>query len=146
MTDKIVELLGLDFKQFKQIAMIAQGEFLKLLLAESNERAGIFRKVFNTNVYMTIQDVLKRREKDLKAHCEESIRSILQYMDGIECDKEDGDYQQLSELMSKRSIHGTEQLIKLLQALITEDKLSHEQAKKLSAKLDNFNYGQCFRT
>ncbi|HBP66489.1 MAG TPA: SMC family ATPase [Desulfosporosinus sp.] len=134
-TDKIVELLGLDFKQFKQIAMIAQGEFLKLLLAESNERAGIFRKVFNTNIYMTIQDVLKRREKDLKANYEESIRSILQYMDGIECDKEHGDYLQLFELMSKRSIHGTEQLIKLLQVLIAEDKLSHEQAKKLSGKL-----------
>jgi len=134
-TDKIVELLGLDFKQFKQIAMIAQGEFLKLLLAESNERAGIFRKVFNTNVYLTIQDVLKRREKALKEHCEESKRSILQFVDGIECDQEHGDYLQLSELMAQRSIHGTEQLIKLLQALITEDQLSYEQTKKLSGKL-----------
>ena len=134
-TDKIVELLGLDFKQFKQIAMIAQGEFLKLLLAESNERAAIFRKVFNTNIYVSIQDILKRRERDLKVHCEESIRSILQYTDGIKCDKDHGDYLQLSELMSKRSIHGTEQIIVLMKALIAEDRLIYNHTKKESEEL-----------
>lgn len=134
-TDKIVELLGIDFMQFKQIAMIAQGEFLKLLLAESNERAGIFRKVFNTDIYKTIQDALKRSEKDLNAQCEESIRSILQYRDGILYDEEHKDYLQLSELMSNRSIHGTEQIIVLLKALIVEDKLIRDQDKKQSEEL-----------
>ena len=134
-TDKIVELLGIDFKQFKQIAMIAQGEFLKLLLAESNERAGIFRKVFNTDIYLAVQDALKRREKDLKAQCEESIRSVLQYLDGILGDKDHADYGQLSELMSKRSIHGTEQIMVLLQALIAEDKATHAQTKKKAEEL-----------
>jgi len=136
-TDTIVELLGLDFKQFKQIAMIAQGEFLKLLLAESSERAGIFRRVFNTDIYLIIQDALKRREKDLKTDYDECIRSILQYIDGIICDKDHGDYLELSELMSKRNIHGTEQIIVLLKALISEDKLINDQAKKQSGKLEN---------
>lgn len=136
-TDKIVELLGIDFKQFKQIAMIAQGEFLKLLLAESNERAGIFRKVFNTDIYKTIQDALKRRERDLSALCEESKRSILQYRDGILYDEDHGDYLQLSVLMSNRSIHGTEQIIGLLKALIVEDKLTCDQEKQHSEKLAN---------
>jgi len=134
-TDKIVELLGIDYKQFKQIAMIAQGEFLKLLLAESNERAGIFRKVFNTDIYKTIQDALKRSEKDLNAQCEESIRSILQYRDGILFDEEHKDYLQLSELMANRSIHGTEQIIVLLKALIVEDQLMRDQDKKQSEEL-----------
>ena len=129
-TDKIVDLLGLDFKQYKQIAMIAQGEFLKLLLAESNERAGIFRKVFNTDIYLRIQEVLKRREKDLRANCEERIRSILQFMDGILCDKDHRDYPQLTELISKRSVHGSEQIMGLLKALIAEDKSSLDQVKK----------------
>ena len=136
-TDKIVELLGIDFKQFKQIAMIAQGEFLKLLLAESNERAGIFRRVFNTDIYLRIQDALKRREKDLKEDCEESKRSIFQYIEGILYDQDFGDYLQLSELISKRSIHGTEQIIGLLNALIAEDKLMYVQDKQLSEKLAN---------
>ncbi|HZK85319.1 MAG TPA: SMC family ATPase [Desulfosporosinus sp.] len=136
-TDKIVELLGLDYKQFKQIAMIAQGEFLKLLLAESNERASIFRKVFNTDIYMTIQDALKRRERDLKMLCDESIRSILQYVEGILCDEDQENYLQISELMSKCSIHGTERITVLLNAMIVDDKISHDQAKKQSEGLGN---------
>lgn len=134
-TDKIVELLGIDFKQFKQIAMIAQGEFLKLLLAESSERAGIFRKVFNTDIYLTMQDVLKRREKALKARCEESSRSILQYRDGIECAEDHQDYPRLAELLSQRSIHATEQIISLLQALIADDLALRDRAKQLAAEL-----------
>ena len=82
-TEKVVDLLGIDFKQFKQIAMIAQGEFLKLLLADSKERAEIFRKVFNTGVYQMIQETLKRRERELYGKYEESKRSILQHVSGI---------------------------------------------------------------
>ena len=136
-TDKIVELLGIDFKQFKQIAMIAQGEFLKLLLSESNERAGIFRKVFNTDIYLRIQDALKRQEKDLKEHCEESKRSILQYIEGILYDEEFEDYLQLSEFISKRSVHGTKQIMELLKALIEKDKLAYDQDKRQSEELAN---------
>jgi exonuclease SbcC len=134
-TDKIVELLGIDFKQFKQIAMIAQGEFLKLLLADSNERAGIFRKVFNTDIYLTIQDMLKRREKELKSECDKAIFSILQYIDGIQCAGEHQDYPVLAELLSRRSIHATEQIISLLQTLIADDQILQGQAKQQSAKL-----------
>lgn len=43
---KIEEIIGLDVNQFTQIAMIAQGDFLKLLHAESKERKQIFRKFF----------------------------------------------------------------------------------------------------
>ena len=45
-TEEIENLLSLDWKQFKQISMIAQGEFLKLLTVESKERGEIFRKIF----------------------------------------------------------------------------------------------------
>ncbi|HKM43124.1 MAG TPA: SMC family ATPase, partial [Limnochordia bacterium] len=52
-TLKIEDILGIKSDQFKQIAMIAQGEFLKLLLADSKERGEIFRRVFSTNLYQT---------------------------------------------------------------------------------------------
>ncbi len=82
-TKRVEELLGINYKQFKQIAMIAQGEFLKLLLAESTERADIFRKVFSTDIYATFQSALKNQANDAKKVLEESERSIKQDIGNI---------------------------------------------------------------
>ena len=57
---KISEIIGLDADQFTQISMIAQGEFLKLLLAESRERKKIFSRIFQTRFYYRIQEELKK--------------------------------------------------------------------------------------
>ena len=50
-TRKIQELLRLDFRQFKQLSMIAQGEFARLLTATSSEKSKIFREIFDTEIY-----------------------------------------------------------------------------------------------
>ena len=60
---KIEEILGINAKQFKQISMLAQGEFLKILFAESKERTEIFRKIFDTNIYNSIARKLKEKLK-----------------------------------------------------------------------------------
>ena len=70
-TDKVEEILGVDYKQFKQISMIAQGEFLKLLTVESKERGEIFRKVFHTGELGRIGKELKDRMLKVKRFCEE---------------------------------------------------------------------------
>ena len=61
---KIEEILGINAKQFKQIAMLAQGEFLKILFAESKDRTEIFRKIFDTNIYNLIAKKLKENLKE----------------------------------------------------------------------------------
>lgn len=63
---KIRELLGIDIKQFKQIVMLAQGEFQKLLNSSSSERSQIFRTIFNTKFYEELQEVLKQDEGALR--------------------------------------------------------------------------------
>ena len=60
-TKKIIEILGVDRQQFTQIAMIAQGEFLKLLFATSDERSKIFRKIFDTSIYYKISELFKEK-------------------------------------------------------------------------------------
>ncbi|WP_195254313.1 AAA family ATPase [Merdimmobilis hominis] len=83
-TAQITDLLGVDARQFKQIAMIAQGEFLRLLLADSRERAEIFRKVFGTGRFLQLQQQLKEQERALFAEREENARGILQYLGGAQ--------------------------------------------------------------
>ena len=58
--EKIEEIVGLTKEQFMQVAMIAQGEFMELLRADSNKKKDIFRKLFHTEVFQKIVDELKR--------------------------------------------------------------------------------------
>lgn len=57
----VLDILGLDYSQFCQIAMIAQGQFTKLLNASTEERSRIFRKLFRTQRYAKLQDRLPGR-------------------------------------------------------------------------------------
>lgn len=81
---KLEEILGMDARQFMQMAMIAQGDFLKLLLAKSEERKEIFSRLFDTRIYGRMQEELRRQEKegygalkDLENACQEQIGRIL---------------------------------------------------------------------
>lgn len=69
--EKITEIVGINSKQFKQIAMLAQGEFFNVLFAKSEERTEIFRKIFETNIYNTITDKLYELAKENRAKLEE---------------------------------------------------------------------------
>ena len=60
---KIVELVGLTKPQFMQVAMIAQGEFMELLRAKSDDKKVIFRKLFGTEFFQDIIEELKGRKK-----------------------------------------------------------------------------------
>ena len=62
---EIAEIVGLTKAQFMQVAMIAQGDFIKLIRTETKERKPIFRKIFNTEIYDQILTVLSDRNKEL---------------------------------------------------------------------------------
>lgn len=62
---KIQEIFVLDYRQFKQISMIAQGEFAKLLVASPAEKIRIFREIFSTSVYDSFAGVLRNRSGEL---------------------------------------------------------------------------------
>ena len=65
----IQDIMGIDRTQFLQIAMIAQGDFLKLLLASTGERQNIFRQIFKTQLYQDLQEKLKAESAQLKNRC-----------------------------------------------------------------------------
>ena len=69
--EKIQEIVGLSKAQFMQVAMIAQGEFLELLRAKSDEKKEIFRKLFGTELYSRIAEKLAERKKSADQSCQE---------------------------------------------------------------------------
>lgn len=96
---KLEEIVGLTKNQFMQVAMIAQGEFMALLRAKSDDKKVIFRKLFNTELYQNIVDELAKRRKDkdrkiaqIKTACQTEVGHILVpklvTADGVETDQE----------------------------------------------------------
>ena len=80
---KLQEIVGLTKSQFMQVAMIAQGEFMDLLRAKSDDKKVIFRKLFNTEMYQDIVTELGNRkrvkEKEiavLKTQCQGEVSRI----------------------------------------------------------------------
>ena len=61
---RLVEIVGLTKSQFMQVAMIAQGEFMELLRARSEDKKEIFRKLFHTELFRQIVDEVARRKKE----------------------------------------------------------------------------------
>ena len=129
----IVEIMGIDRDQFTQIAMIAQGDFLKLLLASTEDRKRIFQKLFHTKNYCVLQEELKSESVSLSKEYEKTADSIRQYIGGILC--EEDDVLSISVRKAKEGQLTTEETVSLLGDLVRQDtdrqeKLSKDIAEK----------------
>lgn len=69
-TRGIEEILGINSEQFKQLVMIPQGEFKKLLNSDSDKKEEIFRKIFGTKIFSDIQQNIKNEVNELKRNIE----------------------------------------------------------------------------
>lgn len=78
-TAAVTEILGVNKEQFGSIAMIAQGDFLKLLLAPTEDRQKIFRQIFRTTPYLVLQERLKEESAALNQQCQTLRSSVEQY-------------------------------------------------------------------
>lgn len=104
-TKAVTELLGLDQRQFRQIAMIAQGDFQKLLLAGTADRSEIFRKMFHTEIYQELQNRLREEAKARWKTYDEKKRSISQYLDNVVC-PEDARWKKEFDRLKKENFNG----------------------------------------
>ena len=134
----VKDVMGIDRNQFCQIAMIAQGDFLKLLLASTKERMEIFRHIFKTEGFSRLQERLKKESGAVGEECTFLRNSILQYMGGIVCE-EDLVYHPLAEQAKKGELT-IEDTLKLIENLLEEEgakeKRLEEKRRKLQKELD----------
>ncbi|MBR3123924.1 MAG: SMC family ATPase, partial [Mogibacterium sp.] len=124
----VKNLLHIDEKQFKQIAMIAQGEFRDLLFAKTEQRTEILRTIFMTENYKNIEYRLKER---LDAGNKEKIRtenSIIQYFGDAAAPEGSELEAELSELQRKAASSGSawnaDEFVDVIGRIITSDKVS----------------------
>ncbi|MFR8033043.1 MAG: AAA family ATPase [Lachnospiraceae bacterium] len=139
-TKAVTELMGMDYRQFTQIAMIAQGDFQKLLLAGTQERGEIFRQIFHTGFYQEVQRRLRDAVKARWKEYDEIRRSISQYLGGIACE-EDGAVKQELEAMKGAGFEGKmERSLELLEGLLESEALRlkelENEAKEVDARME----------
>ncbi|MGN0335574.1 MAG: AAA family ATPase [Lachnospiraceae bacterium] len=142
-TRAITELLGLDYKQFTQIAMIAQGDFQKLLLADTVQRGEIFRQIFHTKIYKDIQEKLKEEERKCREQYEELKRKTVQSLNGVVCDETTAEGFEFQDLKEKGFEGRIERSLELLLQMLTKQEKLREQFKKeetgLAKKIETEN-------
>ena len=128
---KLLELLGVDYGQFTQIAMIAQGDYLRLLHASSRERKEIFSRIFDTGVYRLVQAELKTENDRMAAGLEDGRKLIAHELSGVQADPET---EEEWKTLLTRPETGAKQIEEALSALLSRQEqtlsdMAEEKAK-----------------
>ena len=145
----VVEILGVDRNQFTQIAMIAQGDFLKLLLASTDERKKIFQKLFKTQNYYILQEKLKAESGALSREYDAIKNSIVQYINGIVCDEDDVLSIQVAK--AKNSEISISEIVVLLEEIIKnasekEIRFQQRHSRQSALRLRQYENDGCCHT
>ncbi|WP_029067056.1 AAA family ATPase [Lachnobacterium bovis] len=140
----VMELLHIDDKQFKQIAMIAQGEFWDLLNAKTDQRTEILRTIFMTDGYKNIEFKLKDRMNNTKKQKEKMEESIVQYFNDVKTDETDQIYEELIELQSRAKQLGQtwnlDETLEIIKKIIKKDEIKQQDIKNyLDQAEDKYN-------
>ena len=103
--EEMKELLGLDKSQFRQVAMIAQGEFYELIGTSSSDRSEIFRRLFDTGLYECIQTLITEKWKDAKNERERCEDKLFHELGGLQLpDSEEDAANKRDEILESRSL------------------------------------------
>lgn len=136
---KLCEIMGIDREQFTQIAMIAQGDFLKLLLAKSEDRKKIFSRIFNTDRYRAVEEELNGRRKELREGIGASDERVQAYIQGIRFPEGENTKESLSvssaEALLRQYLEADEEQLKKMELPFLEaDRLYNETLEERGRK------------
>lgn len=127
--DKIEEIIGINYEQFRQIMMIPQGEFKKFLIADSIDREKVLQKLFDTSIYNDIQTKLDIQEKNLFNEIKNQIINRNGYISRVKCGEED----KLNDLINSDDKNVIEILVEV-ERLIESD---IENLNDIGTQIDN---------
>ena len=132
-TAAVIDIIGLDYNQFSQIAMIAQGQFTRLLNATTEERSKIFRKLFRTQRYQKLQEALAEENSALTARRAALNAKLDAVLAGISYDAADPEAEALGTLSAQMP---PDAVTTLLEGLTARQEAAAAQAADALAALD----------
>ena len=124
---KILEILGISRDQFSQIAMIAQGDFMKLLMANTEDRIGLFRKIFRTENYKALQERISKEFKDEYQRLSDEKVSINAIIGMVQCDEDSPLRVQLYQAKDNKVFMPVSVMIETIQNILKEDQGKKEE-------------------
>ena len=116
----VKDIIGLTREQFSQVSMISQGDFRKLLQADTRERQKIFRDIFDTGIFLTLQNRLKETTAQVREEKDRAVLSIGQYVAGVVCGEDSLLAPQVKKARAGELLTGD--VIALLEAVLQEDR------------------------
>ena len=133
--NKIIEIIGLNKNQFSQIAMLPQGEFMRLLLADTKQRIEIFREIFDTEPYLLLQDRIKKDANELYRLVSDYKKSMAQYVADVYCD-ENSEYNQALINIKNDSQMSIKEILDIIDKIIEQDKSCADEYDKAIISID----------
>ncbi|MDN3649133.1 SMC family ATPase [Reinekea marina] len=82
----VSDLTGLSSEQFRQVMVLPQGQFRKLLLADSDQRETIFSQLFQTHIFKQIEERLKLKSADLRNNRKALNDKVFGLLDSVNLD------------------------------------------------------------
>ncbi len=132
-TEKVTDLVGLELSQFRQIMMIPQGEFRKLLVAKSDERTDILKRIFKTHLYGELQRKFKEKSRDLEKRMEQKLIQRKNELLKLSYDPNTSEGRKLQEELQKEYLN-IDNVLNLVTMSLEEDKETLERLKKEKEK------------
>lgn len=145
--DKINEIMGINYEQFKQIMMIPQGEFRKLLTSESKDREKVLQKIFGTEAYKLVEFKLTEMAKELRKNIGELNNKQIENINRIQwgenetlkglIEKENKNNNEIIEVLTEEINSDTEKKQKVEKEILNKESLMAENQKKIYEGREN---------
>ena len=133
----IREIIGLTKGQFSQVSMISQGDFRQLLQASTEQRQAIFRDIFDTGLFETLQNRLSKQTNQVRTQREQIKQSIRQYEEGMVCREDSLLWPDVKKAREEKL--PTAEVMELFEKLLQEERtlqsVLDEEGKRLDGEL-----------
>lgn len=144
-TDEVKKIIGFESQQFRQVIMLPQGQFRKLLTADSKERQDILEKIFHTEIYRKIEEILKEGARELRKSIEDKEKKRIWCLGTVECE----DSKKLSELIESniarlvnlsKELKNKVSMVKTVQEALTKAREDNRKLKDLEERLKELQF------